>query len=159
MIILTKSPVRECTGLFVGDRFCCLCSCLSEYPDDSVDLAEDLAGINDDGIHGVVLGLESDVIVLFVEGLDRCGIINECNNHFTVLRGTLLTDDDAVAAEDTGIYHGIPLDIEHEGLALGKLGCGEREVLNDIVIGKKRLTRSDIAVYRNAGHLGAHHLE
>ena len=78
---------------------------LSENSDNSVNLAQNLAIINDYGIHGIVLGLETDMVIFLIIGFYGCGIIDKSNNHFAVLRSALLADDDSVAAEDAGIYH------------------------------------------------------
>ena len=54
----------------------------AEYTEHS---AKDLAVIYDDGIHGVVLRLETDMSLLLVECLDRSGIINQSYDNLAVM--------------------------------------------------------------------------
>lgn len=44
--------------------------------EDTEYLSQDLAVLDNDGIHGVVLGLQADVVLLLVEGLDSCGVVD-----------------------------------------------------------------------------------
>ena len=52
--------------------------------DEGDDLAHDVGILYVDGLHGVVLGLEADLVILAIEGLYRGGIVQEGNNDVTV---------------------------------------------------------------------------
>ena len=70
----------------------------AEYTEHS---AKDLAVIDDDGIHGVVLRLETDMSLLLVECLDRSGIINQSYDNLAVMCCVLSMYEDTVAVKNT----------------------------------------------------------
>ena len=80
--------------------------------------AKDLAVIDDDGIHGVILRLETDMSLLLVEGLDRSGIIDQSYDNLAVMCCVLSMYEDTVAVKNTGIDHAIPFYLQHETLLI-----------------------------------------
>lgn len=133
-----------------------LLSVKAEYTEDS---AKDLAVINDDGIHGVVLRLETDMSLLLVECLDRSGIINQSYDNLAVMCCVLSMYEDTVAVKNTGIDHGFSTNIQNEGFSLGNYIGGNGEVVLNILLSEDRLSGSNIADDREAYHLGTYHLE
>ena len=132
-----------------------LLSVKAEYTEHS---AKDLAVINDDGIHGVVLRLETDMSLLLIESLDGSGIIDQGHNDLSVIRRVLDMNEDTVTVENTGIDHGLSADIQNEGFSLGNYIGGNGEVVLNILLSEDRLSGSNIADDREAYHLGRYHL-
>ena len=133
-----------------------LLSVKAEYTEHS---AKDLAVIDDDGIHGVVLRLETDMSLLLVECLDRSGIINQSYDNLAVMCCVLSMYEDTVAVKNTGIDHGFSTNIQNEGFSLGNYIGGNGEVVLNILLSEDRLSGSNIADDREAYHLGTYHLE
>ena len=121
--------------------------------------AKDLAVIDDDGIHGVILRLEADMPLLLVEGLDRSGVIDQSNNNLAVMCSTLRMYKDTIPIEDTGIDHGLSANIQDERFTLGYHIGGNREVVLNILLREDWLSGSYIADDREADHLSTYHLE
>ena len=82
---------------------------------------ENLTVIDNDGIHGVVLRLETDMSLLLIESLDGSGIIDQGHNDLSVIRRVLDMNEDTVTVENTGIDHGLSADIQNEGFSLGSV--------------------------------------
>ena len=120
--------------------------------------AKDLAVIDDDGIHGVILRLETDMSRLLVEGLDRSGIIDQSYDNLAVMCCVLGMDEDTVAVKNTGIDHGFSTNIQNEGFSLGNYIGGNGEVVLNILLSEDWLSGSNIADDREAYHLGTYHL-
>lgn len=59
-------------------------SFLLHCPENSEDLSEDHAVLYYDRIHRVVLGLQPDMTILFVESLNSCSVFNKSNNNLTI---------------------------------------------------------------------------
>ena len=120
---------------------------------------ENLTVIDNDGIHGVVLRLETDMSLLLIESLDGSGIIDQGHNDLSVIRRVLDMNEDTVTVENTGIDHGLSADIQNEGFSLGYYIGGNREVVLNVLFGQNRLPGSNITDHGEADHLGTHHLE
>ena len=121
--------------------------------------AKDLAVIDDDGIHSVVLRLETDMSLLLVEGLDRSGIIDQSYDDLAVMCCVLGMYEDTVAVKNTGIDHGLSANVQDERVSLGYHIGGNGEVVLNILLSEDRLSGSNIADDREAYHLGTYHLE
>ena len=121
--------------------------------------AKDLAVIDDDGIHGVILRLETDMSLLLVEGLDRSGIIDQSYDDLAVMCCVLSMYEDTVAVKNTGIDHGLSANVQDERVSLGYHIGGNREVVLNILLREDRLSGSYIADDREAYHLGTYHLK
>ena len=121
--------------------------------------AKDLAVIDDDGIHGVILRLETDMSLLLVEGLDRSGIIDQSYDNLAVMCCVLGMYEDSVAVKNTGIDHGFSTNIQNEGFSLGNYIGGNGEVVLNILLSEDWLSGSNIADDREAYHLSTYHLK
>ena len=121
--------------------------------------AKDLAVIDDDGIHGVILRLETDMSLFLIEGLNCSGIIDQSNNNLAVMCSALRMYKDTISIEDTGIDHGLSANVQDERVSLGYHIGGNREVVLNILLREDRLSGSYIADDREAYHLGTYHLK
>ena len=121
--------------------------------------AKDLAVIDDDGIHGVILRLETDMSLFLIEGLNCSGIIDQSNNNLAVMCCVLGMHEDTVAVKNTGIDHGLSANVQDERVSLGYHIGGNREVVLNILLREDRLSGSYIADDREAYHLGTYHLK
>ena len=121
--------------------------------------AKDLAIIHNDGIHSVILRLETDMSLLLIEGLDRSGIIDQSYHNLSVMCCVLSVYEDTVAVKNTGIDHGFPANIQDERFSLGNYIGGNGEVVLNILLREDRLSGSYIADDREADHLGTYHLK
>ena len=120
---------------------------------------ENLTVIDNDGIHGVVLRLETDMSLLLIESLDGSGIIDQSYHDLTVIRCVLDMNEDTVTVENTGIDHGFSANIQNEGFSFGYHIGGNGEVVLNILLREDRLSGGYIADDREANHLGTYHLE
>ena len=121
--------------------------------------AKDLAVIDDDGIHGVILRLETDMSLFLIEGLNCSGIIDQSYDNLAVMCCVLGMYEDTVAVKNTGIDHGFSTNIQNEGFSLGNYIGGNGEVVLNILLSEDWLSGSNIADDREAYHLGTYHLE
>ena len=121
--------------------------------------AKDLAVIDDDGIHGVILRLETDMSLFLIEGLNCSGIIDQSNHNLTVMSSALRMYKDTISIEDTGIDHGLSANVQDERFSLGYHIGGNGEVVLNILLSEDRLSGSHIADHREADHLSTYHLE
>ena len=121
--------------------------------------AENLAVIDNNGIHGVVLRLETDMSLLLIESLDSSGIIDQGNNDLTIIRRVLDMNEDTVTVENTCIDHGLTADIQYKGFSLGDHIGGNWEVVLNILLGQDGLSGSNITDHGQADHLSTYHLE
>lgn len=115
--------------------------------------AKDLAVIDDDGIHGVILRLETDMSLFLIEGLNCSGIIDQSNNNLAVMCCVLGMHEDTVAVKNTGIDHGLSANVQDERVSFGYHIGGNREVVLNILLREDRLSGSYIADDREAYHL------
>ena len=83
-------------------------------PDHGLDLPNDLGLIAVDGVIGRIFRQEPDLLAVFAEALDRCGVSEQRNDDLTVVRRRLGTDDDSVPVEDSRADHGITADAQRE---------------------------------------------
>ena len=123
------------------------------------DLAQDRAVVHDDGSHGIVFGLETDVAVFLIEGLYGGFLAYQSHDDLSVLAGLAGVYKDQIAVKDTGIDHGLAVDPESVGFAGGNVLCGNGEVGIDVLLGQDGLTGSNSSYHGDRDHLGAYHLE
>ena len=113
------------------------------------NFAEDDKFVADDGVHVVVLRLETEVVLLLVEGFDRSLVVYESDNHFAVLGFGSLLDDDDVAFENAGICHGFAFDAESEELLVRGDGTAEGDVGFNLLSGEDGGSGSHCSEKRN----------
>lgn len=80
--------------------------------EDHFDFAENYGFTGIDRFIGFVLRQEPGLTVDGFEAFDRGFFANEGNNDGSVVCKGLLADDDFIAVEDAGIYHGVAPDTE-----------------------------------------------
>lgn len=86
--------------------------------------AKDLAVIDDDGIHGVVLRLETDMSLLLVECLDRSGIINQSYDNLAVMCCVLSMYEDTIAVKIPALIMDSPRTFRMKDSPLGTTSAG-----------------------------------
>lgn len=96
---------------------------------------------------------------LFIEGLDRSGIIDQSYHDLSVVCCVLGMYENTVSVKNTGIDHGFSTDVQDERFSLGDYIGGNGEVVLNILLREDRLSGSYIADDREADHLGTYHLE
>ena len=88
-----------------------------EQPEDAEHLSKDLTVVYDNRIHGVIFRLQSDMSVLFIEGFNGSGIINQRYHGVPVGSRLAAIYKNLVPAENADINHGVTLYLQHKGLA------------------------------------------
>ena len=113
------------------------------------DLAENCDLVNNDRCKRVVLRLQTEVAVFFVEGFDRCFVVDQGNDHIAVFRDRRTFGDDDVAVEDPGVQHAFTADMQGEqGLILGSV-AGIGYVGFHLLHSKDRQTGGDSSQQRH----------
>src|SRR5688500_9791755 len=93
-------------------------SVFSHYSDDDA-LELHLRGIKKHRLHRGVSGLEADSALFAIELLERdVRAADHRDDHFAVVGGLAVLDDDEVAVADLLVDHRIALDAQHVGVAL-----------------------------------------
>lgn len=131
----------------------------SHSPEHAEDFTQDQAVIDDDGVHGVILGLKTNMTVLFIESLDSRSVLNESYNDLAVSRGITGTYEEQISVEDTGVDHGFSADAKSKGLSGRKDLSGDREIALDVLLSKDRLSCSYITHHGQRCHFCADHLK
>ena len=73
--------------------------------------SQNLAVVYDNRVHAVIFGLEPDMTVFLIKSLNGSGIVNKRYYHVSIGGSLAGIHKNPVAAENTGVYHGITLDI------------------------------------------------
>ena len=108
-----------------------------QIPEHALDEPDDLAVVDDDGIHLGIAGLQPDVAVFLVERLDRrfaLHAVDHRDDDVSVAGGVLLLHEDVVAVEDARFDHGLSVDRQHEIRALADEAAGHGETVFDILL-------------------------
>ena len=66
---------------------------------------------HDNRIHGIIFRLQTDVIGLAIEGLDRRGVVDQRNHHVAIGSGLTLLHKNGVAVKDARIDHGLAFNL------------------------------------------------
>ncbi len=118
------------------------------------DAAEDGDFVADDGFHVVVLRLEAELVILFVERLDGGFVLDERDDLVSVAGfGSPLGDDD-VSVQNAGVDHTLAFDAQGEVGFIGRHGAVERDIAFDLFDGEDGLTGGDGAEERDLSGLG-----
>ena len=96
---------------------------------------------------------------LLIEGLNRGGIIDKSDNDLSIAGSRAFLNHNEVPVENPDIDHGLPLDLEHEGLFLGGKFCRKGEVVGNVLDGQKGLTGSYLANHRNIDDFSSGEIE
>ena len=97
--------------------------------------------------------------VLLVKTLDRCGIIDESNNDFSVFRIPAAVNKDIITVHDACIDHRSTVYLQDKRLAARYVLCRYREIALNVLFGENRLSCGNAADNGKRGCLGAQHLE
>ena len=79
---------------------------LLHCPENPEDLSEDHTVLYYDRIHRVVLRLQPDMTIFFVESLNGCSVFYKSYNNFTISCRIAGIDEDQVSVKDPGVDHG-----------------------------------------------------
>src|SRR4051812_20184319 len=115
--------------------------------------AEDAHLARADRLHGLVLRLQTHVVGLLEEALDRRLLADEGDDDLAVLRRVLPADDHAVVREDAGVLHRLAADAEQVLAVLAAGDLRHLDVVLDVLLREQRLARGDVADQRDAGGL------
>ena len=115
--------------------------------------------INDNGIHGIVLGLQTDIAVLLVEGLDGRLILDQSDYDLTVSCSITGVDKQKISVEDTDVDHGISAHPKGKAVTGGDDLRGDREVVLNVLLCQDRLSGSYVSDDRKRSHFRPDHLE
>ena len=69
--------------------------------------------------HVVILGLQTNHVLLVENAFDGCGLtVDERHDDLAFIRGILLAHYDVVAVEDADVYHAVAVDVQHEKIII-----------------------------------------
>ena len=87
-------------------------------------------------IHGRVFWLQSNMILLFVEALNRSPIVDDGNNDIPIVCNRLLFDHDVIAVVDTCLNHAFTMHRQHKRRCIANDFDRQRHSVGDVLLGK-----------------------
>ena len=151
-IFLKKLPAQARTGAR-GYIPAYALNSLMDVAEDADDLAEDRHMLQAKRFHRLVLRLQANVILLFIETLHgRFIVVRHRHDNVAVVRRLLLADDDIIAVVNARVDHAVADDAEHEHRMVADKMARQRKVILDILGCRDRHARRDVADERHAGY-------